>query len=367
MRISERMDILYVTNLPAPYKITFLENLAQKINLTVIYERKTATNRNEKWRINSTNCYEEIFLDGINVGNEATFSLKIIKFIKKNKYDIVLMNGYSSPTAIIAILYMKLNKIKYAIVCDGMLPTQDSKFKFWIKKNLISKAFFWLSTGEITTKQLIKYGANREHIFKYPFSSVLAEELVREYPNKKHYRKKIGSKEDFIILYVGQFIDRKGIDILFKAVKTLANNVQLIMVGGTKEEASKYDGYDNEAILYVGFKTKEELRDYYLAADVFVFPTREDIWGLVVNEALATGLPVITTNKCGAGLSLITNGYNGYIIESEDSQALANAINESLNKIDILTKNVISAADDWTIEKMSDRTYEVLKKMLCVQ
>ena len=55
-------------------------------------------------------------------------------------------------------------------------------------------------------------------------------------------------------------------------------------------------------IVFVGFKTKKELKDYYIAADVFCLQTRGDVWGLVVNEAMAYGLPIITTDKCVAGM-----------------------------------------------------------------
>lgn len=58
-------------------------------------------------------------------------------------------------------------------------------------------------------------------------------------------------------------------------------------------------------IVFVEFKTKEDLIDYYRAADLFVLPTREDIWGLVVNEAMAAGTPVITTTNCGAGMEIL--------------------------------------------------------------
>ena len=69
---------------------------------------------------------------------------------------------------------------------------------------------------------------------------------------------------------------------------------------------------------FIDFKNKDTLKEYYHVADVFVLPTREDIWGLVINEALAYGLPVITTDKCMAGLEMIENGKNGYIIPVND-------------------------------------------------
>jgi glycosyltransferase involved in cell wall biosynthesis len=82
----------------------------------------------------------------------------------------------------------------------------------------------------------------------------------------------------------------------------------------------------------VGFKKKEELAQYYKAADLLVLPTWSDVWGLVVNEAMAYGLPVVTTDRCVAGVELVENGVNGYIVPVRDGDALAAAINRVLSE-----------------------------------
>ena len=79
---------------------------------------------------------------------------------------------------------------------------------------------------------------------------------------------------------------------------------------------------------FLGFMKKEKLLRYYQAADLFVLPTREDIWGLVINEAMAYGLPVITPDRCVAGLELVEDGVNGYIVPVGDVDALAEKIRQ---------------------------------------
>ena len=128
------------------------------------------------------------------------------------------------------------------------------------------------------------------------------------------------------------------------------------MVGGEKTQASLFKGYDNPQIKYCGFKTKEELADYYKAADLLLLPTRKDIWGLVVNEALSFGVPVITTKNCGAGLELIKDGVNGYIIDYNST---------NLRKIfdcnyDLLRKGCLKTAEHNTIEKMAMNISEII-------
>src|SRR5699024_11074740 len=123
------------------------------------------------------------------------------------------------------------------------------------------------------------------------------------------------------VITVGQFIYRKGFDILLAAWKDLDKKYQLIILGGGELEG-EYRRYiercSYQNVFVLGFMPKEDLFKYYEASDVFVLPTREDIWGLVVNEAMACGLPVITTEKCIAGMEYIDNGVNGFIVPTEN-------------------------------------------------
>ena len=342
--------VLFVTNLPAPYKVSFFELLSQNVDLTVVYERRSASNRNEKWRNDEARSFKEIYLDGVSVGEDSSFTPKIIGYIKNGNYDSIIMNGYSSLTAMLAIEYMRDHHVPFGVMCDGMLPSEDGIIKGMLKRRLIGAASFWLSSGDITTKQLLKYGAKNERLYKYPFSSVKETEIVSAPFDKQIYKKKIGCKSDTMILYVGQFIPRKGIDVLLKAHSKLSDSAELRVVGG--ENCPQEQNYKN--VIFEGFKTKEQLADYYAAADVFVLPTREDIWGLVVNEAFAFGLPVITSDNCGAGMEMITQGVNGFIFPNEDADALRDMIVKALclNCFEASTKT----AACYTLEEMAEKT-----------
>ena len=106
---------------------------------------------------------------------------------------------------------------------------------------------------------------------------------------------------------------------------------------------------------FEGFKLKNELEKYYRAADLFVLPTREDIWGLVIQEAMACGLPVISTDKCAAALELIKHGENGYIIPCEDVCLLEEYIQVIISSENIARKfgaKSLEIIKSFTIEKM---------------
>ncbi|MBO5850772.1 MAG: glycosyltransferase family 4 protein, partial [Clostridia bacterium] len=118
---------------------------------------------------------------------------------------------------------------------------------------------------------------------------------------------------------------------------------------------------------FVEHLDKESLKKYYKASDLCVFPTRYDIWGLIVVEALGYGLPIITTDQCVAGLEVVKNGYNGYIIPANDSEALSKKMLEVLSSGWLNKKtyeSVLDSIKDYTIENMAKEYYEAFNKLI---
>ena len=109
-------------------------------------------------------------------------------------------------------------------------------------------------------------------------------------------------------------------------------------------------------VFFVGFKSKNELKEYYEAVDIFCLQTRGDVWGLVVNEAMACGLPVITTNRCVAGLELIQDDFDGYIVDAEDYHAVADRIVHLISQpmlLQEMSRNALEIIKSYTIENMA--------------
>jgi len=132
---------------------------------------------------------------------------------------------------------------------------------------------------------------------------------------KEAFRKELGfSKEDFLILFVGYDVKRKGLPLLLKILQDLPERVKLLVIG--------IEGRSNQRVFYLG-KTKE-IEKYYAMADLFVLPTLYDPGALATLEALATGTPVITTSYDGTS-EFIKEGINGFVVERNES-ALRSAI-----------------------------------------
>lgn len=363
------MKVLFETNIPSPYRVAFFEEFGKYVDLTVAYERRRAADREKDWGNDDGGGYRKIYMKGIKTGAEGALCFDILSVVKKNSFDYIIIDGYSSPTSIILNRYLKRKNIPFIISVDGGFAKNDRGLKYKIKKNLISAASCWLSSGKETDEYLCYYGARREHMFWYPFTSLKNEDLIKniDKPDKEEKKKQLGISGEFIVIAVGSFIPRKGFDVLIRAAAKLKEQIKVYIIGSdpTPEylELVRQNALNN--VYFAGFQTKEELKKYYYIADLFVMPTRFDVWGLVVNEAMAAGLAVVTTKSCVAGLELVEDEKNGYIVQADDEMELADRINRIYIKqlSGSMGKESLNRIQPYTIENMAKIHFGILKKL----
>lgn len=362
------MKVLFVTNVPSPYRVDFFNELGTHCDLTVFYERRADSNRDRKWKGTGAITYKEKYSASKPIGHNRSLGCDLIREIKKCGYDVIIITGYASPSIVLAIMYCRGKKIPYYIESDGGFCKKDTPLKYLLKRYLFrgAKGFF-VSCNEYRN-YLLSFKIDPQKIFIYPFTSVRKKNIL-EHPlslrEKRDLRKQLGLSDGVILIAVGQFIYRKGFDILLKALPLIKYPIQAFIVGGniTEEYADLCEKMNLKNVRFVPFLEKEQLFRLYKAADIFVLPTREDIWGLVINEAMACGLPVVSTDKCIAALELIQNGFNGFVVESNNVSALAEAINETLSgDLTKMGEESINQMRGYSIEKMAQRHLEVLEK-----
>lgn len=365
------MKILFIANLPSPYNVEYLNELGKLANVTAIFERNGASDRDKSWKNLNVKHFKYHILKSVNCGAETAISLEVKKYIKEFKNEKIIIGNPTTPTGIIAILYCKKRKIPYILQSEGGFQGTGRGLKERFKKFLMKDACLYLSGMNIEKEYFLMYGATPEKISNYPFTSLYASDIRKEIASeseKNEYRLKFGMKEDFIIISVGQFIHRKGFDILLRASKGLPKNVGVYIVGGnpTKEYIELKNSLDLQNVYFVGFKDKETLKNYYKASDIFVLPTREDTWGLVINEAMAAGLPVVTTERCIAGISLIKDEENGFVVPVEDLLMLQEKIKILIEDKELrekMAKNNLKKISRYCYEEMAKTIYQELAKI----
>ena len=352
--------VLFLTNFASPYRVHFFDELGKYLDVTVLYSDRVEdiTHRDRSWFEAGKGGFQPVQLTKTLGIKDENLCLDVLRWLKKD-WDAIVIGGYSSPTAVLAMVYLRLRGIPFYMEVDGGLVRQERKIKYLIKRALVRLAPMWLSTGEFTTDYLVHYGARRDRVTHYPFTSLYAHNLLPETVSRQEklqLRQELGITEHHVVLSIGQFIHRKGFDVLLRSAASLDRNMGIYIVGGEATEAYKKMKEDLGLtnVHFLGFQKKDVLAKFYKAADLFVLPTREDIWGLVINEAMAYGLPVITTDRCVAGLELVEEGVNGYIVPVEDENALAQKMEAALaSDMEAMGKASLEKIRPYTLENMA--------------
>ena len=358
--------VLFITNIPAPYRIDFFNALGRLVDLTVIFEAKTTPKTTFNYNLDSISQFRAIFLSDGDI-QEKRFNWNILPLIRRGAYDHVVVTSYGYATEALAILTLKARGIPYEMELDGGIPRNDNPIAHALKAFLIRGAVRYWSTGSRTDRFYESFGVPAERIQRYPFSSISEREIVSRPPDEQERaaaKQRLGIRAERLVLSVGQTIHRKGYDLLIRAASLLPEGVQVVIVGGSPREewSALMRELNVQNLSFVEFASKETVNDYYTAADVFVLPTREDVWGLVINEAMARGVPVITTDGCVAGCEMIQEGESGYLIPCETYEPLAERITKLLEN-DAVRECIALAGLDrvrgYTVEAMA-RTHAAI-------
>lgn len=366
------MNVLILTTVMAPYRIDLFNELGKKVSLTVCFEQLQDKTRNDDWYKNNFNNFKSIVLKK---SNKSLNKIKwdFFKELKNPKYDIVIFYEYSTITSIISILKCQHSGIKYLINCDGAI-VENKSIKDKIKRICISRANGLLANGKSAENYFIVHGAKKENIYLHKFSGNYKSEILSEpisYDEKLKLRKKLGLNYKRLYICIGNFIHRKGFDILLNSIaNNPSNEVGYVFIGGGELKKEYEEFIENNKLNNVkllGFMSKDKLINYYDASDIFILPTRYDIWGLVINEAMSRGLPIISTNKCMAAVELV-NENNGKVVDSDSVSSLSTAITH-FNKLENkklyeMGFNSIRAIKDYNIENLSEEHFNVIKKIV---
>lgn len=355
--------VLFITNVLSPYRADFFSEWGKSCDLTVIATQDSVKSRDKKWKPTEFANYQYVSLHAKPFRHDDTsLSFKLIKYLLHHgkTFDFIIFGVYTDPTEILGILFCRMKGYPYIISDDGGFFTSSMlSIKRWLLKGSVA----YLTTSQLARATLEKIGAPRDKIIIYPFSSIRSNQILSSESRielQNICRTQLGLSSKKIILYVGQFIHRKGVDVLLRSLNdTDFQDIDVYIVGGSPTEEYKKIIQERhlQNIHFISFMLPDELDKYYKAADCFVLPTREDVWGLVINEAMARGLPIITTDMCLAGREMVNDGVNGYLVPAEDEAKLREAMLKVMHDDELrkqMSEESLKIAKKYTIETMVD-------------
>lgn len=249
--------------------------------------------------------------------------------------DFVVINGYVGVEQTTLIRYCQKNKIPYAIESDTQLNIPSNKLKAVLKKVYLKKLLhndlcYGFPGGTLQKKNLMYYGIPESRNFVMPMC-VSEHRLLDEYeriPSKDMLKSEIGISGKFIYLFIGRLEEVKNVQLLIEAYaeqKRKDDNIALLVVGdGSLKAELESFVFNNQIpdVTFAGYIVFPDIIKYYKASDIFVLPSTYEPWGLVVNEAMIMGLPVIVSSEVGCRSDLIEDGQNGFVFESNSKADL---------------------------------------------
>lgn len=337
--MQNKIKVLILHNYMTPYRFPLFREISknQNIDLTVYFMSHSAKNR--RWQKLPETGFKYRVLPKIELSYFGRdFLAYIINYtfpfeFFKNKFDIVISCGWLDFASQAAFLLCKLTGRKFIIWSESTVNEKSWRRTLTLPyvKFLVRNSDSCIAIGSLSKEYLISLGANPEKIF-IAYSTVDVDYFRRASKisgiEKNKIRNEIGIKTSKVALFVGQFIERKGIIYLVKAFEKLKkkfDDASLVLLGyGPLANFLRSYVQDKKIndVFFVGHKEVSEMPKMYAIADVFVLPSLEETWGLVINEAMACGLPVITTNKVGSSIDLIENKVNGFICRSGSDKDL---------------------------------------------
>lgn len=327
------MKALVIGSYPAPYRVAVFQTLAKQYDLEVYFDTVQNEDRSAEWFCKSGEL-EFTVLNNDAAKQKFADALKRIR-----QYDFVLAYDPIRKPSRQAILRCRLCGVPYFINNDGAFLHGGNPVKAMVKRFLYTGAKLCFGSGKSSEAYFLASGVKKERIRYHNFTSLTEKDILKapvSDAEKSALREKLGLKPDAVyVVTVGQFIERKGFDLLLQAWKDVnLPEAELLLIGGggkrpEYEEFLRANHVRNVTIL--DFLNKEALFEYYKACDLFVLPTREDVWGLVINEAMACGLPVISSDRCNAALELTVSGENGILYPVNDTAALGDALRKLIS------------------------------------
>ncbi len=343
-----KLKVAILHNIIAPYRFKLFNELAKKdIDLTVLFMAEGSKNR--KW---NPDLYTSEIRFKYKVLPNIKFKLPIKDYteyiinptivFELTKYDRVITAGWLDFSCQMTYLFSKILKYKYIIWSESTLfeDSWQRRLALPYVKWAVKNASGYIAIGSRSKKYLETLGAPANKI-EIAYSTVDIEyfadksRLTLSEINKM--KQNIGIPENNnVILYVGQFIPRKNVLSLIKAFSLLKENCSLLLIGYGPEKQSldEYILKNNvTSVVFLPHHEVSEMPAYYGIADVFVLPSIEETWGLVVNEAMACRLPILASHNAGCVDDLIIEGKTGYCFAPLDYKNLTYLLKSMLHDV----------------------------------
>jgi glycosyltransferase involved in cell wall biosynthesis len=295
-----------------------------------------------KWDVPLLDGYRHEFLprvgswSGLSFWRPWTFGLRAR--LRRGRFDALWVHGYAHRGCLAGIAAAKSLNIPVMLRGESnLLSETDDALKLGVKRiamlALLRTIDAVLAIGRLNREYYLHYGVEPARIFPMPYAvdnEFFRTAADRARPNRERLRAELGLKPGrAVILFASKMQLHKRAADLLEAYARLSPEAYLVFAGDGEERAHlerRARELKLDSIRFIGFRNQSELPSLYDLCDVFVLPSDHEPWGLVVNEAMNAGKPVIVSDRVGAGPDLVEDGINGAVFSTRDTASLADRL-----------------------------------------
>ncbi len=350
------MDVSYrvacLVSHPIQYQAPLFRYIAARpgIELTVFFlsdlsvraYRDSGFGVEVKWDVPLLDGYRHEFLprvgswSGLSFWRPWTFGLRAR--LRRGRFDALWVHGYAHRGCLAGIAAAKSLNIPVMLRGESnLLSETDDALKLGVKRiampALLRTCDAVLAIGRLNREYYLHYGVEPGRIFPMPYAvdnEFFRTAAERARPHRERLRAELGLQPRRpVILFASKMQPHKRAADLLEAYARLSSTAYLVFTGDGEERAKlerRAHELKLDSIRFIGFRNQSELPSLYDLCDVFVLPSEHEPWGLVVNEAMNAGKPVIVSDRVGAGPDLVEDGITGCVYPARDIAALADCL-----------------------------------------
>lgn len=324
-------DYIIFTNLPAFYKINLYNELAKKIKIKVVFMSNSSSIRDNDFSKGDM-LFDHAYLsfNDYEKRNKLLSFIKVSLILSKCKYRRILFPGWELVELIPLMFLLPTNK-NGLLLESSIIETKSSGVLWYLKKLIMKNMGHAFPSGYLQNKILQQAGYSGEVHITHGVGI----------PSRLAERKKVISDktDEFRYLYVGRIAPEKNIKFL---IKTFNKNGKKLNIVGEGPLVNELKQLAQSNITFLGYVNNNELMDVYKCHDIFVLPSCSEPWGLVVDEALWNGLPVIVSCNVGCAQDLVVTPRTGRVFELNNESSFTDVLFDVESNYSDYRNNVMS-------------------------
>lgn len=335
------------------------------------------------WDIDLLSGYPHVFLRNLSPtgrGFLRHLNPGIVTRIVRRRWDGVLFHtGWGSATAWIAMITCLITRTPILMFGDSCtIPPEHGargRLRALLLRTLFRGITRFMTIGTCNRNYYLHYGADPNRMTSFPYA-IDNERFMRmsrlNNEERQDVRRRYGiGPDELVILFAGKLIPRKGPGDLLEAFMALeskqsAGELRLVFAGDGELRQRLEARADGHPVTFTGFVNQGDLPALYGSADLFVLPSHDEPWGLVVNEAMASGLAVLASEKAGAAVDLVEDAENGYRYPPGDIARLRELLAEmtsNRSRLGEMGERSRAKIANWSYQHDADSLVEALQQV----